>query len=1542
MYLSAKDDHYMLVGMPWDPLMIVGMALMAVGYALVIYGLAPRFSRTAHRTSQVEIEALDNGKLSAAHVKLMLVLMLGVAVDTQKPFTFAFILPGVADEYNLHSASHPAPGHWPVALFPFVAIVGTVVGSLVWGRLGDAIGRRASILLAATLFFGTALCSVMPAFHWNLVACFFMGMSAGGLLPIVYSLLAETIPARRRGGAIVLVAGIGTALGFLLASWTAHWLIPTYGWRIMWFFGIPTGLALILLNRYIPESPRFLLARGRNDEAHAVLRRFGVVVTERQAPPELDTVRPGFASVFRAPYSMLTPVLILYGLAWGLANFGFLVWLTVYAQRSGVSATEVTTIIAKAALFAIPGSIAVAWLYQRWSSRGTLIVAAAVESGALLVFSFNTSVVHDTTLFTVLLVVLLVAMWATVSALAPYAAEVYPTAIRGVGSGVVAGSTKLGGVVALAIAVMSWSPPSVGGAALLAAIPAGMAALLLLVCGVETRGRRLEEISAVPEKRRRTVRIGAVTYPVIGISPKDPRLHLSLTFVALHLIGQIEFHFRLSVPQILAALLTCALIEVVVTARQKRLVIWPASALLTGNGIAFIMRIPGTEHGDWWSFNGVWIYVAVAAVAMASKYLIVWRGKHVFNPSNLGLVLAFLILGSTRTEPLQFWWGPVSPALLIVLGTIVAGALVILSRVHLLQVAVLFWVTFAASMGLLALSGHAFSANWHLGPVADGFFWRVLITSPEVFIFTCFMITDPRTAPDSPRGRQIYAVAIGLLSSLLIAPQQTEFAAKVALLGSLTLVCAARPLAILGRETLERRRASRPRRSVLAGGATFGLAGFAGLLLVAGAPARSLVQIPSAPMAQPVQVSFEPTPGVVAIDRATADRIASDAIDDLRLAAKALSRRDATVAMQCASGTFLADLQARIGRGKGRSIVVPTYQVDAIHIKLRPAIGQEPPTVVATLRGTVTSLTYSPTPGATPERGAPAPFNDTFNLALVRDRFLIIDDDNALPLAGTTRASAAPAVVSKGVGPFRQLRLTNVAPKVGLDFRQGAFRFGVTPDPAAMMGGGLCWLDYDNDGWMDLFVVNSYGGGDIGAYSRRGGLPETQLYRNVHGRFTNVTARAHAGRAVRGEGCVAADFNGDGNTDLFVTTAQSDELLWNDGDGRFTEGARSHGVVSFGWHSSAAVADVNGDGRPDLYVAGYTEPDGAIPASAAGFPTNHLGVRDLLFLNEGNGPDGRARFREVGKRVGVDRAPFDHTLGTLFTDVNGDGRPDLYVANDGDPNKVYLNAPGGPLGFRFVDQAKAWKLDDPNAGMGVAGGDFTADGVPDLFITNSRVQEHAAYQSAPNLGGSPRFEPQMAKFAAALRRGETVGWGDAFVDLDNDSSPDLVVANGAIPVTNLKTDAQPLQVLQGLGARGRPGAFANATGVIASPAPKVVGRGLAVADVNNDGRMEVAVNSIGGPVVLLESAGPSGHWLGVSLTGFHPGAVVTAVLPNGRKLVQEAHAGGSYLSSHDPRLHFGLGDARSVSKLVVRYPDGRTTTIRNVAADRILTVGTNG
>ncbi len=338
--------------------------------------------------------------------------------------------------------------------------------------------------------------------------------------------------------------------------------------------------------------------------------------------------------------------------------------------------------------------------------------------------------------------------------------------------------------------------------------------------------------------------------------------------------------------------------------------------------------------------------------------------------------------------------------------------------------------------------------------------------------------------------------------------------------------------------------------------------------------------------------------------------------------------------------------------------------------------------------------------------------------------------------------------------------------------------------------------------------------------------------------------------------------------------------------------------------------------------------NGAIPGSSAGYPTNHLGVRDLLFLNEGNGPNGHARFREVGRQAGIDPAPYDHSLGAVFTDLNGDGRLDLYVANDEDPNRLYVNVRGGPLGFHFVDRAPAEGLADRNAGMGIGDADYSGDGRLDLFVSNSRGQTHAVFRSR-----GTAFVDGRPAFATAFGTNFT-GWGVSWADLNLDGRPDLALANGSIPVTNLAKDAGPIQILENL-----PGEFADATALVGlGTLPRVNGRGIAAADFDNDGHVDFAINSVGGKLMLLRSTGGSGHWLEVKLPRFAPGAIVTALLPDGRRLVREVHAGSSYLSSEDPRIHFGLGAATKVSALTIRYPGGRTTRIAKVAANQIYAV----
>src|SRR6476620_327785 len=283
---------------------------------------------------------------------------------------------------------------------------------------------------------------------------------------------------------------------------------------------------------------------------------------------------------------------------------------------------------------------------------------------------------------------------------------------------------------------------------------------------------------------RPTLRIRGSAYPVLLPSIRDPRLHLASIIITLQVLGLVAFDFRLSFAQILVLLAVAGILEFGITLWRNRVLMWPASALLTGNGVAFILRVPGTEHGDWWSMNCWWIFAGAAAVSILSKHVITWRGSHFFNPSNFGLVLTFVLLGATRADPLAFWWGPMSPWLALALVIILVGAFAILSRLHLLAIAVTFWVAFAIGIAVIAAAGHLMTARWHLGPITGFEFWRVVVLAPEVMVVLFFMITDPKTTPKSRVGRYIYALSVALLAVLLIAPQTTEFWTQVALLAA--------------------------------------------------------------------------------------------------------------------------------------------------------------------------------------------------------------------------------------------------------------------------------------------------------------------------------------------------------------------------------------------------------------------------------------------------------------------------------------------------------------------------------------------------------------------------------------------------------------------------------------------------------------------------------------------------------------------------------------------------------------------------------------
>src|SRR5437867_10957 len=295
-------------------------------------------------------------------------------------------------------------------------------------------------------------------------------------------------------------------------------------------------------------------------------------------------------------------------------------------------------------------------------------------------------------------------------------------------------------------------------------------------------------------RTRRKVTIRGRAYPVLLPSLRDPRLHVAAVLLTLQALGQTVLDFRLSIAQILVCLAVGALIEFGVAFFKDKVILWPASGLLTGNSTAFILRVPGTLHGQWWSTHGIWIFVGVVAISMASKYLIRWKGRHIFNPSNLGLVLAFVALGPQYTEPQDLWWIPLGPWMIVTYAILIGGGLFIAWELKLLGLELGYMAAFAVfvALALAPVPDHCMIASWHATPICGSELWTILVTSPEVLIFAFFMIPDPRTVPDGQASRFGFGVIVALLSVVLLGPTTLEFWTKTAILASLVFACAGR------------------------------------------------------------------------------------------------------------------------------------------------------------------------------------------------------------------------------------------------------------------------------------------------------------------------------------------------------------------------------------------------------------------------------------------------------------------------------------------------------------------------------------------------------------------------------------------------------------------------------------------------------------------------------------------------------------------------------------------------------------------------------
>lgn len=497
MFFMARDMHYVLAGMAVTPMMSIGMGLMFVGLCVTAYSLVPP-RRSTVLPSNIRIGALDDAPIRPAHIGLVLVLAIAITIDVMKPTAFAFLASGAAKEYGLRGPLNPHAHALPIGLYPLSGITGTMIGSFIWGALGDRIGRRAAILLAAVIFIATSTCGTMPEYWMNLITCFCMGLGVGGLLPIAFSLMSEAIPKRHRGWLMVLI-GSDIAGAYIIVSWlSATWASPAhFGWRLLWLIGLPTGLLLLLLNRWIPESPRFLIQQGRDEEARAVMERYGaVILPEEPSQTPTAAVSGSFRQLVSGPFGGLSLAILLLALSVGTTQYGFQQWMPSNLQRLGFSATTASEILRNAALIGFPFSLPTALLYGFWSSKKTVIAVASLMAAALLCFAlFGDRVAGNRTALYALLVIPVWGISILNSVLAAYTAEIYPTVIRARGSGLSAGATKAGGVVILAVAAAAVAVPSVRLTAAVGAVPMVLAIIAVIIFGPESRSKQLEEIT---------------------------------------------------------------------------------------------------------------------------------------------------------------------------------------------------------------------------------------------------------------------------------------------------------------------------------------------------------------------------------------------------------------------------------------------------------------------------------------------------------------------------------------------------------------------------------------------------------------------------------------------------------------------------------------------------------------------------------------------------------------------------------------------------------------------------------------------------------------------------------------------------------------------------------------------------------------------------------------------------------------------------------------------------------------------------------------
>ena len=500
-------------------------------------------------------------------------------------------------------------------------------------------------------------------------------------------------------------------------------------------------------------------------------------------------------------------------------------------------------------------------------------------------------------------------------------------------------------------------------------------------------------------------------------------------------------------------------------------------------------------------------------------------------------------------------------------------------------------------------------------------------------------------------------------------------------------------------------------------------------------------------------------------------------------------------------------------------------------------------------------------------------------------------------------------------------------------------------------GSGVAIFDYDRDGWQDIYLVN---GAEMDAKGKPVLSPKTtgHLFRNNHdGTFTDVTVKAGLVSPGWGQGACVGDYDNDGYDDLFVTGYGKNRLFHNNGNGTFTEVGESAGVAGSGkeWGTGCAFVDYDRDGRLDLMVANYVHFDLATtpaPGSEAGCmwkgapvmcgPRGLPSAPNLLYHNEGHG-----HFRNVSRESGIEKTPGHYCFSVTTLDYNDDGWPDIYVACDSTPSILYRNNRDGTFTDVGVDTGVAYNEDGrEQAGMGSTAADYDGDGRLDLFKTNFSDDTSTLYHA--NADGT--FTDVTSEAGLAINM-DALGWGVMFADVDNDGYPDLLVANGhvypEVDAAHLGATFKQRRFLYWNTGKGTFQDVSKSAGPgLSEP---LSGRGLAVADLWNDGRLEAVVNNLSDwPLLLVNRAANGNHWLGVQLRGTvsNRSAIGARVVVQGsqRNWVDEVRSGSSYSSSSDLRLHFGLGKEAGVKSLMVRWPNGEREAFRVAGVDRFVEI----